>query len=332
MIEFGLFDNLHFLNVLLLAVLIDLTVGEPPTKLHPVVWLGTLIYFFKRNAPLSHRFVYGVFVGVSCIFFASSIALIVLWISNAEWMPAIAGLFIEAFFLKCTFAIRRLLYAGDEVYMALCEEGLDAARQKLSMYVSRDTSKLGESEVSSAVIETMSENFVDSILTPLFYYAIFGPLGLVAAYAYKAVSTLDSMVGYKDEEHIDMGKFSARFDDILNWATARLSVFFVVAASAVLNLFKGSAYDPEEAKSCAFRDCRVPSSPNSGYPMAAVAGALKIRLEKPGTYVLGQDYVLPEGEDIKRASQLILVTSLFAVAALALFVYILPDIIISLTG
>ncbi|MBP2030184.1 adenosylcobinamide-phosphate synthase [Methanohalophilus levihalophilus] len=332
MIDFELLSSLHLLNVLLMAVLIDLTIGEPPTKLHPVVWIGNLIYFFKRNAPASCRLAYGVFIGVSCMAFASAIALIVLWIASASWMPEIGAIFIEAFFLKCTFAIKRLLYAGDEIDMALRDEGLDAARQKLSMYVSRDTSKLNEGSVSSAAIETMSENFVDSILTPLFYYAIFGPLGLVAAYAYKAVSTLDSMVGYKDEEHIKMGKFSARLDDVLNWPTARLSVVFIVAASLILNVLKRSVYYASEASACAFRDCRVPSSPNSGYPMAAFAGALKIKLEKPGTYVLGQEYSLPDVEDIGRASQLILATALLSVAALSLLILTVPDVIINLIG
>jgi adenosylcobinamide-phosphate synthase len=213
--------------------------------------------------------------------------------------------------------------------MSLSWEGLDAARKRLSMYVSRDTSGLSEADVSSAAIETMSENFVDSVFTPLFYYAIFGPLGLVAAFAYKAVSTLDSMVGYKDEENIDMGKFSAKLDDLLNWPTARLSVFFVVVTAALLNLFRRFTYDPSEARLCAFRDCLVPPSPNSGYPMAAFAGALRLRMEKPGTYVLGKNYALPAGEDINRASRLILATSLFAVAVLALVVYTVPDIIIN---
>ncbi|MDK2891621.1 cobalamin biosynthesis protein [Methanohalophilus sp.] len=327
MIDFELLNGLHLLNVFLLAILIDFAIGEPNPRLHPVVWIGNLIYFFKRNAPKSHRLAYGVFMGVFCMGFASAIALTVLWVASAPWMPEIGAIFIEALFLKCTFAINRLLYAGEELYNALCEEGLESARQKLSMYVSRDTSELSESEVSSAAIETLSENFVDSIFTPLFYYAIFGPLGLIAAYVYKAVNTLDSMVGYKDEDHIDMGKFSARLDDVLNWPTARLSVFFIIGASIILNLFKGSAYDPKEAHLCAFSDCRIPPSPNSGYSMAAFAGSLKVRMEKPGIYVLGEKYARPECEDIKRASLLILATSLLTVAVLALVVYTVPDII-----
>ena len=332
MIDFELFTSLHLVNVLLMAILIDFAIGEPTPRLHPVVWLGNIIYFFKRNAPKSYRLAYGVFIGLFCMAFFSAIALIILWIASASWMPEIGAIFIEGLFLKCTFTIRRLLYAGDEIDMALRDEGLDSARQKLSMYVSRDTSNLDEGSVASAAIETMSENFVDSILTPLFYYAIFGSLGLVAAYAYKAISTLDSMVGYKDEEHIKMGKFSARLDDVLNWPTARLSVVFIVVASFVLNILKRSTYYPTEANTCAFRDCRVPSSPNSGYPMAAFAGALKIKLEKPGTYILGQEYSLPDVEDIGRASQLILATALLSVAVLALVVYPFPDTIINLIG
>jgi adenosylcobinamide-phosphate synthase len=247
-------------------------------------------------------------------------------------MPEIGAILIEGMFLKCTFAIRRLLQAGNEIGMALRTEGLESAQQKLSMYVSRDTSKLDESSVASAAIETMSENFVDSILTPLFYYSIFGPFGLVAAYAYKAVSTLDSMVGYRDEEHLDIGKFSAKLDDILNWLTARISVFFVVISAFILNLLDDASYYPAEANRCAFRDCRVPSSPNSGYPMAAFAGALNIRLEKPGIYVLGQEYELPTARDIGRASRLMLTTALLTVAVLAVVVYYTIPAIISLIG
>jgi adenosylcobinamide-phosphate synthase len=173
--------------------------------------------------------------------------------------------------------------------------------------------------MSSAVIESVSENYVDGILSPIFYYALFGEFGLVAAYAFKAISTLDSMVGYKIEPYRELGYFSAKSDDVLNWIPARISVIFILAAAFTVSLLpkKQGKFFPLNSIKSAFEDGMKTPSPNSGYPMAATAGALGVKLEKPDTYILGTSYPPTEVKDIKRVSQLIAVASGFSLAACA---------------
>ncbi|MEA1985167.1 MAG: cobalamin biosynthesis protein [Euryarchaeota archaeon] len=327
MIDLPLPGTAHLLYVLFLAVAFDLFIGEPPTKLHPVVWIGNLITFLERISPDSHRKLYGVFLGLACITFTGLVAWVVLMISASALVPGFVSLLLEAYLLKSTFAIRRLLHAGSEVYEQLDRGDIVEGRKRLSMYVSRDTSSLSEEQVSSSVMETVSENYVDSILTPLFFYSIAGPFGLVAAYAFKAVSTLDSMVGYMDEKHIDIGFFSAKLDDVLNWIPARASVIYIMAASSLLKLFEDTnGLSPAGAFRCARGDCARPSSPNSGFPMAAVAGALQVRLEKPGTYVIGDNYSAPMAADIIKVCRIIAVASILSVIVFSLTIYIIGEL------
>ncbi|MDA0524037.1 cobalamin biosynthesis protein [Methanococcoides alaskense] len=328
MIEPFLPDAGHLIFVLLLATGFDLLIGEPPTALHPVVWIGNLIGFFKKKVPATHKKAYGVVFALIVILFAASIAYVVLLIANLSFIPEFVVLLIEAYFLKSTFAIRRLLEAAMEVYGELEKGDLVSARKKLSMYVSRDTSQLTESQVSSSVIETCSENFVDGILSPLFYYVIFGPYGLIGAYIFKAVSTLDSMVGYMNEKYRDIGYFSAKTDDVLNWIPARICVVFIMAGSFLSSvLLKSKGLDHIGAFRCASTDCMTTPSPNSGYPMAAIAGALGVRLEKPNTYVIGKGLSLPKAEDIKKAAEVIGMSSILVVIIFVALIYIISNLI-----
>ncbi len=322
MIEMLIPDTYHLIIVLVLAAVYDLVAGEPPTPLHPVVWIGNFIGMLKKRAPVSHRRAYGFFLGLATILFASLIAFTVLVVANL--VPTPVALLIEAYFLKSTFAIKRLMEASDEVYGDLVKDDLPGARKHLSMYVSRDTSSLKESQVCSSIIETCSENFVDGILSPLFYYMLLGPFGLIGAYIFKATSTLDSMVGYMDEKHRDIGYFSANFDDILNWIPARVCVFFMTAAALLTDVVAGTGkkLDHCGAIRCATSDCRATSSPNSGYPMASVAGVLHVRLEKPHTYIIGRDFPWPVKEDVKKASQVILIASILSVLLFSLLIYV----------
>ena len=161
----------------------------------------------------------------------------VLYIAALPGIPGFLALLIEAYFLKATFAINCLLSPAREIYKHLEENRLEKVRELLPIYVSRNTSKLTKNQMSSAVVESVSENYVDGILSPIFYYAVFGEYGLVAAYAFKAISTLDSMVGYKTEPYKELGYFSAKSDDVLNWIPARISVIFILAAAFTVSLF-----------------------------------------------------------------------------------------------
>lgn len=308
-------DASELVIVLLLAYALDLAFGEPPAAVHPVVWMGRLISFFKKNVPKTHRKLYGIFMGLVTILFGSLIAIIVLYFMGIDSIPSPLRYLVAAYFLKATFAVRCLYGAASEVRAELDAGKLDSARKKLSMYVSRDTSKLDEGHVSSAIIETTSENYVDGILSPLLFYACFGPFGLIAAYVFKATSTLDSMVGYKDERHREIGWFSAKFDDVLNWVPARLSVLFLFAATLAVRLFYRGTKVPDykNAWKSGFADGLKTPSPNSGFPMASIAGALGVKLEKPNTYILGEGFVYPVSKDIKLAGWIIFVASFFAI-------------------
>jgi adenosylcobinamide-phosphate synthase len=310
-------DSGHLALVLLLAAGIDIVFGEPPAAVHPVVWIGKLIGFLKNAAPKTHRKLYGTAMALCCVFFASLLGYSVLYVANFPGVPGILGLFIEAYFLKATFAINCLLSPARKIYKHLEENQLEKVREMLPIYVSRNTSKLTKTQMSSAVIESVSENYVDGILSPIFYYALFGEFGLVAAYAFKAISTLDSMVGYKTEPYRELGYFSAKSDDVLNWIPARISVIFILAAAITVSLFpkSGRKINPLNSVKTAIEDGMKTPSPNSGYPMAATAGALGVKLEKPDTYVLGASYPPTEVKDIKRVSQLIAIASGFSLVA-----------------
>lgn len=324
-VEPGLAD---LLSILFVAYVYDLLLNEPPFAIHPVVWMGNLISSFKKKAPVKNRRLYGILLGFSTIFFAMSIAYIVLLFFSIEAVPKIIRILVVAYFLKSTFAVRCLFEAAGEVRKELDAGRIDNARKNLSMYVSRDTSKLDEGHVSSSIIETVSENYVDGILTPLFFYSAFGPFGLIAAYMFKAVSTLDSMVGYKDEKHLEMGWFSAKMDDVFNWIPARISIFFIAAASLIVKVvFKtGKKVSASRALSCAFSDCLKTPSPNSGFPMASIAGALGVKLEKPNTYVLGNNYPLPESGDIKLTAWIIMVASFLAIVFSSVVIYSINNV------
>ncbi len=315
-------DANELVIVLLLAYALDLVFCEPPASIHPVVWMGRLISFFKKNVPENNRKLYGIFMGLVTILFGSVIAYSVLYFMGIDVIPSPVRYLVAAYFLKATFAIRCLYNAADEVRVELDAGNLDPARKKLSMYVSRNTSKLDEGHVSSAIIETTSENYVDGILSPLLFYACFGPYGLIAAYVFKATSTLDSMVGYMDERHREIGWFSAKLDDVFNWVPARLSVLLLSAATLVVGLFYREVKVPDHrnAFSRGLRDGLKTPSPNSGFPMASIAGALRIKLEKPGTYILGDASVYPMSEDIKLTSWIILVASLLGIIVSSLII------------
>lgn len=173
------------------------------------------------------------------------------------------------------------------------------AQHSISYLVSRDTKKLSETEVISATIETLTENITDSIISPLIYAFLFGVLGAVF---YRVINTLDAMIGYKNPENINIGWFPAKLDDILNYIPARITGFLVIISSFFLKLNWKNAYK------IMMRDAKKTPSPNSGYPMAATAGALDIKLIKKGYYELGDDINPLISETIIKAIQLTRIT------------------------
>ena len=252
----------------------------------------------------------GILLAITVI--AVSVLAAHLLVRAAHVMPVLP-LLVGAYLLKSTFAIRCLLETSSNIGRMI-DQDMEEAKKMLPALVGRDTSTLTTAQASSAVIESLSENYVDSILSPIFYYILFAPigLGLEAAIAFKAISTMDSMIGYKKPGLKELGYAGARLDDLANWIPARLSIILIALAR------------PRGARSAireAFKYHSATPSPNSGWPMAAAAGSLKIRLEKPGQYILLGENPNPETRDIFRATGL--VQSAIALTLAAAFICLL---------
>ena len=298
------------LEVLALAIIMDILIGEPPAAIHPVVWIGKLIKYLK-HLSFGNKRIFGIFM----VIITAGISLIagVVVVIASSYISETFGLLLAAYFLKSTFSFRMLLTSARQIKSQFESGSLKNAKKDLKALVSRDTTKLDKSHMTSAVIESISENFVDGIVSPLFFYLI---LGLPGALVYKAVNTLDSMIGYKNKEFIELGWASARLDDILNWIPARLSLVFIFAGS----LFTGS---PINAVKTCIRDCDQTASPNSGWPMAATAGSLGVKLEKKGDYILGGEFREPVPADIEKGSMLVGMATIFLYLSILTAVYIM---------
>lgn len=296
------------LAVFLLAVAYDILLGEPPVRIHPVVWIGKLIAFLRARAGPSK--LQGIFLALTVI--ATSVLAGHILVKVASILPVLP-LLVGAFLFKSTFAIRCLLEVSSSIG-TMIDQDIDQARKMLPALVGRDTSSLSPSQASSAVIESLSENYVDSILSPIFFYLLLTPfgLGLEAALAFKAISTMDSMIGYKKPGLRELGYAGARLDDLANWIPARISIIFIALAQ------------PKSAGSAiraALKYHKATPSPNSGWPIAATGGALGIRLEKPGSYILLEEEPDPQTQDVFRAIGLI--QSAIALNLMAAIIYLL---------
>jgi adenosylcobinamide-phosphate synthase len=278
-----------------LAVGWDLLLGEPLDRLHPVVWIGNVARAIERRAPqegVARPLAYGALLA-----FGPPLAYATLVAVSGRWLrhrPGVA-LALGVPLLKSTFAIGELRRAGARVQAALATGDLAAARVGLGWLVSRDASALGAPLIAAAAIESLAENLSDAIVAPLCYWALFG---LPGAVAYRAINTLDAMVGYHGRYEW-LGKGAARLDDAANVAPARLTALLLLGAAALLG------EDAPRALATLRRDARETESPNAAWPMAAIAGALGVELEKVGHYRLGAGGAAPDAATIARADRLV---------------------------
>ncbi|AUX19817.1 cobalamin biosynthesis protein CobD [Sorangium cellulosum] len=294
---------------LLVAVALDLACGEPPAAVHPVVWMGNAINALKRRAPAGGRVAELLFgalmaLAVPCLFAALGAGIAALIAPHPVLSPLLLGLL-----LKPTFALRALRDAALGVRDALATGDVPAARGALRSLCSRDPSELDEPALVAASIESVAENASDSFVAPLFYFALFG---LPGALFYRAVNTLDAMVGYHGRyEHL--GKASARLDDALNFVPARLTALLLLAAGWL----RGA--DARRGLAVLRRDGGLTESPNAGRPMAAMAGLLRVELEKRGHYRLGDPVEPLRRELIDEACRIVVLAALLftALAAVA---------------
>lgn len=270
-------------RTMFLALFLD-ALGEPPSKFHPVVWMGHYLSWIRKRwqAKTSRE---QLFEGVASYSLGVSMATGVGWAaSGLPW-------YVQGALLKPLLARKALFDAVAEIYSALEAENLPEARRLLAWHlVSRDTSQLSESEVVGACIESLSENLSDSVVAPLLAFRLGG---LPLAAAYRLTNTADAMWGYRTPELEYAGKTAAHMDDLLNLVPARLTAVCALIASGTLGAWRTWQLD-----------CQNTSSPNAGHPMSVFAGALDIRLDKRGTYVLNAGGRRPERKDILRALRL----------------------------
>jgi adenosylcobinamide-phosphate synthase len=268
---------LALLAALAAAVGADWLLGDPSNRYHPVAWLGRLIGRFMPGLKGGAEKAKGAAFAIILI---AAVAVAVHFIMYASMMlfGIVALLIASAIVLKISVAIRGMEKHATAITSCLEAGDLAGARQNLSMIVRRRTDDLDEQHVMSATIECVSESTVDGITAPIFYYSLFGPAG---AFAYRTINTLDSMVGYKDEYFKEIGWMSARLDTLANYVPARITAFLMVVSARLLG------YDWKNSLGMLRRDHGKTFSPNAGYPMATMAGALRVRLEKIGHYSLG---------------------------------------------
>ncbi len=308
--------------ILILAITIDVIYGEPPRMFHPVVITGKITEkISKKLIPISKNRSKGIFTGVILIISGLSIytgiyRLTKHFVSDIfSIFPSeiikILNIFADSFFLKTAFSLRALVEHAEAVRANLSQDKIDIARREVSKIVSRNTQNLEKPHIISAAVESVAENLVDSIIAPLFFFALFG---LEGAITYRVINTLDAMVGYKTEDLKFIGFIPAKSDDILNFIPARLSIPFILIATFILRM------NTKEAIKTFIKYRRKTESPNSYIPITLFSGALKIKLEKIGNYSIG-DFQLPESEEkITEATRLAITTSLVFVISIIPFV------------
>ena len=289
------------------ALLLDFLIGDPKTKYHPTAWIGKLIAvlvpFTRNNSPKKELFggiliVFTVVIIVSTLLVALDFGISLLTI---DIVSLVVSIVVGSILLKTTIAIRGMQKHALSVVDALEKDDLDSARNHLSMIVKRNTKNLDKNHISSAVLESVSENTVDGVTGPLFYYAIFG---LPGAFVYRAINTIDSMIGYKTSLFRNIGWFGANCDTILNYIPSRLTGLVMILSALILG------YNWKESFYIMKRDGRKLESPNAGFPIAALAGALGTKLEKINYYAVGDGNIELTKSHIISAIRLMKVSSI----------------------
>ena len=303
------------------ALLLDFKLGDPKNKYHPTAWIGSFLAkvtpITKNENPTIEKF-----GGICIVIITSGLVILLLFTLNVgislitiDHTSLIISVVIGGLLLKSTIAIRGMEKHAKSVLESLDEKNLDMARNNLSMIVKRNTGNLGENHILSGVLESVSENTVDGITGPLFYYALFG---LYGAFVYRVINTADSMIGYKTDIFKNVGWFAATCDSVLNYIPSRLTGLVMVISAALLQK------NWKESYKTMIRDGNKTESPNAGYPMAALAGALETTFEKINHYKLGNGEIRLTPEHVHSAISIMKLTSiLFFVIVTIPLIYIL---------
>lgn len=317
---------------------LDLLIGDPHFIPHPVRLIGSLISFCDKrlNCDAGYniseknlnliKYKRGMLLAFTVIFATFAISVII--IVAAYSINLYAGVIAEAVMTWQILATKCLRVESMRVYDALRTDGVDAGRRAVSMIVGRDTSVLDAAGVTRAAVETIAENTSDGVIAPMLYTAIGGP---VLGFVYKAVNTMDSMLGYKNDKYMYFGRFAARLDDVVNFIPARISAYLMIAAAFI----GGRQFDGKNAHRIFKRDRFNHASPNSAQTESVCAGALRVQLAGDAVYFgklvkkkyIGDGLREIEYEDIKRANRLMYITAflceLLSVAVMSLILILL---------
>ena len=293
--------------IVFFALVLDFAVGDPRNKFHPTAWLGSLIAKLTphtKNSSENLEKLGGIFIIlISSVIVASLMIFLDIGIKliTVDYIYIIISVIVCGVLLKTTIAIKGMEKHALAVVTALEQNNISSARDNLSMIVKRNTKNLDKNHVFSGVLESISENTVDGITGPLFYFALFG---LPGAFVYRVINTADSMIGYKTDIFKNVGWFGANCDKILNYIPSRLTGFIMILSAMILRNNWRKSYE------IMIRDGRKTKSPNAGYPMAAIAGALEAKFEKIDHYSLGDGNISFTKDHVKSAISIMKVTSI----------------------
>ncbi|MCA9827140.1 MAG: cobalamin biosynthesis protein [Nitrosopumilus sp.] len=315
---------LESILVIVIAIFLDFVFGDPQNKYHPTAWIGTLIAklvpITKNNDSIMEK-LGGILV---VVFTSSTVILFILGFEygisliTIDYVSIIISVIIGGLLLKTTIAIHGMENHAKAVLMSLDNENLEMARINLSMIVKRNTKNLDKNHIISGVLESISENTVDGITGPLFYFALFG---LPGAFVYRVINTADSMIGYKTNIFKNIGWFTASCDTILNYIPSRLTGLIMIVSAAILQNNWKASYRTM------IRDSKKTESLNAGYPMAALAGALETKFEKINHYNLGDGEVTLTNKQVYSAIKIMKLTSILFVGMVSLPLIFLLTII-----
>lgn len=291
-----------------LGFLLDLLLGDPHWLPHPIRWIGNLtakleMCLLEETMNEKKKFRRGIWMVILVL--VSTVVVVMCVLAGSYWLHPYAGIVVETVMTYQILATKCLKVESMKVYQCLKNQDVDAARKAVSMIVGRDTDCLNEEGIAKAAIETVAENTSDGVIAPMLYTALGGP---ILGFLYKAVNTMDSMLGYKNEKYMYFGRAAAKVDDFVNYIPSRISAYLMVAAS----FFCGKRFSGKQAFYIYKRDNRKHASPNSAQTESACAGALGIQLAGDASYFgkvvkkpyIGEPLRKVEFEDIKRVNRL----------------------------
>ncbi len=316
--------------IIIAALLIDRFIGELPNSVHPLRWMGNILGFIDRHISrrdtagtsaigfLSYLLVFVLFCGIALIL-TSLTRYAVSSLVSPEW-GEIAWIIVTAFIFKITFAVFSFRHHCDPIIDDLENGETEKAAEKVQMIVSRNTKGMDPEHIASSCCETVSENLVDSVYSPVLY---FGILGIPGAVMFRCANLMDAMWGYLNDKYARLGFFPAKFDDVLGFFTSRISPYFIAAAAAAMGLnWRAAVPAAREGHS-------LTPSPNSGWSMTAAAAVLDISMEKKGVYVMGTG-PLPGPDDVRLCCRLIELASVMFILSAGLILYCLLGIHVQL--